>query len=90
MCARSWESEGTMTARGYKYWVRLNGPTKKPLYSERNRFKCWVAPLGRGWRLVIRWQEENPDDVSHLDSGPVVLGPWGRISGWLRSLWGRR
>ncbi len=35
-------------------YVSLRGPANRPVFSERNRIKCHVLPLGFGWRLVIR------------------------------------
>jgi hypothetical protein len=38
-----------------RYWVLLQSPSMPALFTERNRVKCRVMPLGFGWRVVVRW-----------------------------------
>lgn len=35
-------------------YVSLRGPSHNPMFSERNRIRCIVLPLGGGWRIVLR------------------------------------
>lgn len=39
-----------------RWYIGLRGPRERAYFSERNRIKCVVIPLGFGWRILARKQ----------------------------------
>jgi hypothetical protein len=48
-------SRGWFGVRIGQWYASVRSPGHRPLFSERNRIKCAVVPLGRGWRFVVKW-----------------------------------
>lgn len=45
---------GLFLIRLFGWFVMLKAPWSAPLFSERERRGCWVLPIARGWRILVR------------------------------------